>query len=84
MCAYFKSIIAPPYGKFYKQSSKIWKNKRRKETEKIIWKKIKKSKKGIDFYIEVRYYNQAVANSGEHKKCRSGGIGRRAGFRCLW
>ena len=32
----------------------------------------------------MRYYNQAVAKSGEDKKCRSGGIGRRAGFRCLW
>ena len=31
------------------------------------------------------YYNQAVARERlVNRKCRSGGIGRRAGFRCLW
>ena len=43
------------------------------------------SKKGIDFSLNVMYYNQAVARERlANKKCRSGGIGRRAGFRCLW
>ena len=33
----------------------------------------------------MSYYNQAVARERlVNRKCRSGGIGRRAGFRCLW
>ena len=39
----------------------------------------------VDIWLNVLYYNQAVARERlKHKKCRSGGIGRRAGFRCLW
>ena len=39
----------------------------------------------VDIQVNMLYYNQEVARKRlKHKKCRSGGIGRRAGFRCLW
>ena len=38
----------------------------------------------LDFCQNLRYYSQAVMSDCNNRKCRSGGIGRRAGFRCLW
>ena len=54
-----------------------------------IFHKIKKLKffqKGVDFSLEkaVIIYLVKRTTAKTTKKCRSGGIGRRAGFRCLW
>ena len=44
----------------------------------------KKFKKVVDFLESPLYTNKRAKEHEAHKKCRSGGIGRRAGFRCLW
>ena len=44
----------------------------------------KKFKKVVDFLVSPLYTNKRAKEHEAHKKCRSGGIGRRAGFRCLW
>ena len=44
----------------------------------------KKIKKVVDILKRIVYINTCAEEHEAHKKCRSGGIGRRAGFRCLW
>ena len=53
-----KFIITLLYGEY----QKTFAVKGRKGWGNVEVEKIKKLKKGIDFYIEVRYYNQAAAN----------------------
>ncbi len=38
----------------------------------------------VDTYRELRYTYSCVKQTRIYIECRSGGIGRRAGFRCLW
>ena len=45
----------------------------------------KKYKKVLTFVLEFsRILFASAKGTCEKKKCRDGGIGRRAGFRCLW
>jgi hypothetical protein len=38
----------------------------------------------VDNHVKLRYTNACVNQTRVYIECRSGGIGRRAGFRCLW